>query len=155
MPPRATQTRPSVLTAFQPHMGIILREEKASSFDEILMSLHHGTPTAQDFIPPAGAESLEMQGMIHAVVEQNRQRDRERIETLERKVAELEAATGLDRPAPRKVSRAQAKKEIRAHFRDNHGKTIYGDEIAEALNLDLMQVIEICEELEREGRIAS
>ncbi len=54
-----------------------------------------------------------------------------------------------------KISKEQAKKEIKAHFRDNHGKTIYGDENAEALNLDLMQVIEICEDLEREGKIAS
>lgn len=152
MPPTATQTRPPALTTPQSRGEIILFEEKASSFDEGIMPLYHGTLTLRAFLSPGSADSLEM---IHSIVEQNRQRDRERIGALERKVAELEAATGLDQPAPRKISRAQAKKEIKAHFRDNHGKTIYGDEIAEALNLDLMQVIEICEDLEREGKIAS
>ena len=115
------------------------------------MPLYHGTPTLQHLLPPAGADSLEM---IHAVVEQNRRRDRERIEVLEQEVAELREAVGLDRPAPRNVSKAQAKKEIRGYFAKHDGELIYPDDIADDLNLEMQQVIEICEALAEEGKIA-
>lgn len=150
MPPSATQTRPSALTALQPYTGIILLEEQASSFDEILMSLHHGTPTFQYLLPPAGADSLEV---MYSVVEQNRRRDRERIETLEQEVAELREAVGLDRPMPRKISGQQAKKEIVTYFSKNRSGSFDPDEIAQALNLDLSQTVKLCRELASEGEI--
>ncbi len=151
MPPITAQTRLTVLTAPQSHSEIILFEEEASSFDETLMSLHRGTPTAQALIPPAGAESLEM---IHAVEEQNRQRDRERIESLEREVAELREAVGLDRPAPRNVSKTQAKREIRAHFAQHDGQVVYPSDIAEDLKLDYDLVLVAINELEKEGKVS-
>ncbi len=149
MPPTAAQTRPPALTAPQSRGEIILFE-KASLFDEGIMPLYHGTPTLRAFFSPGAADSLET---IHAVVEQNRQRDRERIEALERKVAELEAATGLDRPAPRKVSKAQAKKEVHAHFAQNDAQVVYPSDIAEDMNLDYDLVLVAINELEKEGKI--
>ena len=131
-------------------MGIILLEEKASSFDEISVSLHHGTPTFQYFLPPAGADSLEM---IHAVVEQNRLRDRERIEALEEEVAELREAVGLNLPPPRNITKTAAKKEIGAYFAQRDGEIIYPSDIAEALNLDYDFVLTVTHELEKEGKV--
>lgn len=151
MPARSVQVTPSILTILQSRGGIILFEEKASSFDEGLMPLYHSTPTHQVFFSPGAAESLEM---IHAVVEQNRQLDRGRIESLEREVAELREAVGLDRPAPRKASKTQVKKEIRAHFAQHDGQVIYPSDIAEDLNLDYDSVLAVINELEKEGKVS-
>ena len=151
MPARSVQVRPSILTTLQSRGEIILFEEKASSLDEGIMPLYHGTPTLRDIFSPGAADSLEM---FHAVVEQNRQRDRERIETLEREVAELREAVGLDRPAPRKVSKTQAKREIRAHFAQHDGQVVYPSDIAEDLNLDYDLVSVAINELEKEGRVS-
>ncbi len=151
MPARPVQVRSSILTTLQSGEEIILFEEKASSFDERLMSFYHSTPTHRTFFSPGAAESLEV---IHAVVEQNRQRDRGRIESLEREVAELREAVGLDRPAPRKASKTQVKKEIRAHFAQHDGQVIYPSDIAEDLNLDYDSVLAAINELEKEGKIA-
>ena len=51
----------------------------------------------------------------------------------------------------RSISREQAKKEI-MELLDKSDKLYYGD-IAEALKLDLEQVVEIVEELEAEGEV--
>ena len=151
MPPITAQIRSFALTAPQPRGGIILFEEKASSFDEGVMPRYHGTLTLRAFFSPGSADSLEM---IHAVVEQNRQRDRERIESLEREVAELRAAVGLDRPAPRKVSKTQTKKEIRAYFAQHDGQVVYPSDIVEDLNLDYDLVLVAINDLEKEGKVA-
>ncbi len=151
MPARSVQVRSSILTTLQSRGEIILYEEKASSFDEGLMPLYRSTPTHRAFFAPGAAESLEM---IHAVVEQNRQRDRTRIESLEREVAELREAVGLDQPAPRKASKTQVKKEIRAHFAQHDGQVIYPSDIAEDLNLDYDSVLAAINELEKEGKVS-
>ena len=150
MPARSVQVRPSILTTPQSLGEIILFEEKASLFGEEIMPFYHSTSTFPAFFSPGAADSLEM---IYAVVEQNRQRDRERIESLERKVAELEAATGLDRPMSRKVSDQRAKKEIVAYFSKHRGGSFDPDEIAQALNLDLSQTVKLCRKLVSEGEI--
>ncbi len=151
MPARSVQIRPSILTTLQSRGEMILFEEKASSFDERLMSLYHSTPTHQAFFSPGAAESLEM---IYAVVEQNRKHDRGRIESLEREVAELREAVGLDRPAPRKASKTQVKKEIRAHCAQHDGQVIYPSDIAEDLNLDYDLVLVAINELEKENKVS-
>ena len=92
--------------------------------------------------------------MLRSALEINR-RNQQRIEALERQVAELMSVLGLDQSEPRDITKAQAKRDIRVYFRENNGKDIYPDEIAEALNLDLMQVITVCDELEKDGRITS
>ncbi len=150
MSPRSIQVRPPILTTPQPRTEIILFEEKASSFDEGIMPRYHGTLTLRAFFSPGAADSLEM---IHAVVEQNRQRDRERIESLEREVAELRVAVGLDHPTPRKVSKTQTKKEIRAYFAQHDGQVVYPSDIAENLTLDYDLVLVAINELEKEGKV--
>ena len=82
-------------------------------------------------------------------------RNQERIDALEHRVAELGSMLGLDQTETRDITKALAKREIRAYFREHDGKEIYPDEIAEALNLDLMQVITVCDELEKDGKITS
>lgn len=140
-----------ILTTPQRRGEIILYEEKASSFDEGIMRHYHDTLTLPAFFSPGAAESLEM---IHAVAEQNRKGDRRRIESLEREVAELREAVGLDRPAPRKASMTQVKKEIRAHFAQHDGQVIYPSDIAEDLNLDYDSVLAAINELEKEGKVS-
>ena len=95
-----------------------------------------------------------MREVIHAVVEQNRQRDRGRIESLEREVAELREAVGLDRPAPRKASKTQVKKEIRAHFAQHDGQVVYPSDIAENLTLDYDLILVTINELEKENKVS-
>lgn len=80
---------------------------------------------------------------------------RGKVEVLEAQMAELLSRLGLTDVETRDISKAQAAQEIRVFFRENDGSEIYPDEIAEALNLDLMQVIEICEDLENAGKISS
>ncbi len=101
-------------------------------------------------VPSPAADSE----MLRIALDRNREYLR-RIEALEVQFAKMRAALGWDQPEPRDVPNAQAKREIRAYFRKNDGKEIYPDEIAEALNLDLMQVISMCDELEDAGKIIS
>ncbi len=123
------------------------------SFNELFPSGVHlpiGDVITLPKAPPPAADSQ----MLRIALEENREYLR-RIEALEVQFARMRAALGWDQPDPRDVPNAQAKREIRAYFRENDGKEIYPDEIAEALNLDLMQVISLCDELEDAGKIIS
>jgi hypothetical protein len=53
----------------------------------------------------------------------------------------------------REIPREQAKAEIRKFFQDHHGESVYPSDILESLHLDYDLVYEICEELEKEGKI--
>ncbi len=122
------------------------------SFNEIFPSGVH--PLIGDIVlsrVPSPAADSEM---LRIALDRNREYLR-RIEALEVQFAKMRAALGWDQPEPRDVPNAQAKREIRAYFRENDGKEIYPDEIAEALNLDLMQVISLCDGLEDAGKIIS
>lgn len=122
------------------------------SFNEIFPSGVH--PLIGDIVlsrvPSLAADSE----MLRIALDRNREYLR-RIEALEVQFAKMRAALGWDQPEPRDVPNAQAKREIKVYFRENDGKEIYPDEIAEALNLDLMQVISLCDELEDAGKIIS
>lgn len=54
----------------------------------------------------------------------------------------------------RQITDDRAVKEITDFIAANEGETVFPDEVAEALDLDLMKVIEICEALVEEGKIA-
>ncbi len=151
MPTISTQVGLPILTTPQLRGGIVLYEENASSFGEVVVPFFQGTPTLRAFFSPGTADSLEM---IHAMVEQNRQRDRERIGALEREVAELREVVGLDRSEPRKLSKAQAKKEIRSYFAQHDGQIVYPSDICEDLNLDYDQVLVAINELEKENKVS-
>ncbi len=145
------QVGPPILTALQRREGIIRLEEKASSFGEGVILLYHGTPTLRTFSIPGAADSLEM---ISAVIEQNRQRDRERIEALEQVVAELQEVIGVGRGALRKISKAQAAGEIRAYFAQHDEQVVYPSDVAEDPNLDYDLVLEAINELEKKGKVS-
>ena len=120
------------------------------SFNEIFPSGVH--PLISDFVlsrVPLPAADSEM---LRIALDRNQEYLR-RIEALEVQFAKMRTALGWDQPESRDVPNAQAKREIRAYFRENDGKEIYPDEIAEALNLELMQVISLCDELEDAGKI--
>lgn len=151
MPSSSIQVRPHILTTPQPRGEIILFEEKASSFVEGIMPLYHGTLSLRAIFSSGAADSLEM---IYAMVEQNRKRDRERIGALEREVAELREVVGLDRSEPRKLSKAQAKKEIRSYFAQHDGQIVYPSDIGEDLNLDYDLVLVAINELEKENKVS-
>lgn len=113
---------------------------------------HHpisGGVTSPTVLPPA-ADSEMLRTALDEIREYLR-----RIEALETQVAEMRAELGWDQPEPRGITNTQAKREIRAYFREHDGKDVYPDEIAEALNLDLMQVVSVCDELENAGKIIS
>ena len=98
-----------VLTALQGREQIIRLEEKASSIGEGLILHDPDTPKFRFFSFAGTAGSLEV---ISAVIEQNRQRDRERIEALEQVVADLQKVVGAGRGARRNISKSQAVGEI-------------------------------------------
>lgn len=47
-----------------------------------------------------------------------------------------------------------AKAAVKAYFAARHGDHIYPDEVAEALDMDLLRVIALCEALTAEGKLA-
>ncbi|MBW2543995.1 MAG: hypothetical protein JRD43_00705 [Deltaproteobacteria bacterium] len=53
----------------------------------------------------------------------------------------------------RDVSFEEAKKEIAQYYNDHHGETIDPVDIQESLGIDIFMAVEICEKLEKEGRI--
>lgn len=53
----------------------------------------------------------------------------------------------------RDISREEAKREIRQFFKDRHGENLSAGEIMDELNIEYSLVLDICEELEREGEI--
>ena len=122
------------------------------SFNEIFPP--GGYPLKGDIILSMVPSPVADSEMLRVALDRNREYLR-RIEALEVQFAKMRAALGWDQPEPRDVPNAQAKREIRAYFRENDGKEIYPDEIAGALNLDLMQVISLCDELEDAGKIIS
>lgn len=62
--------------------------------------------------------------------------------------------TAGDPPAPRLAADDGLKARVKAYFEEHDGETLYPDDVAEALDLDLLTAIEICESLVREGRLA-
>lgn len=71
------------------------------------------------------------------------------------RVSELEKTTGVLAPVQlRDLSDENAKLEIKSFFEKHHGKTLFPDEVADALDLDVLQVIRLCRELAGEGEIA-
>jgi hypothetical protein len=73
---------------------------------------------------------------------------------LKAKVAAMRATNSPEKVLEvREIPREQAKEEIRAFFKDHHGKAIYPSDVMEALSLDYDLVYELCEELEREGMV--
>ena len=55
----------------------------------------------------------------------------------------------------RDIPYAQAKREIAKYFRDNDGQEIDYIEIVDDLRLPLPQVVKVCEDLEKEGKIGA
>ena len=53
----------------------------------------------------------------------------------------------------REIDEKTAKNEIKAFFEEHHGETIYPDEVAQFLSLDVEQAIQLCMEIEAEGGI--
>ncbi len=71
------------------------------------------------------------------------------------RISKLEKATGVLAPVQlRDLSDEDAKLEIKSFFEKHHGKTLFPDEVADALDLDVLQVIRLCRELEGGGEIA-
>ena len=53
----------------------------------------------------------------------------------------------------RDIPRDQAKQEIKDYFEAHHGEDIYPSDVMEALFLDYDLISELCNELQREGKI--
>ena len=53
----------------------------------------------------------------------------------------------------RDVSDRVAKREIKAYYAEHHGETLYPDEVATVLELDVSQVVRLCRVLAEEGEI--
>ena len=88
-----------------------------------------------------------------AILEEN-QTLRETVQVLQSQMANILSALGLDRPEPRDITKAQAKREIEAHFRKSSGQTIYPSDVADELGLSYELVVGIIEQLEGQRRIA-
>lgn len=77
---------------------------------------------------------------------------KDRVAALEAEVAELRASlTDEEVIELRTISRKEAKQEILDLFQS--GETLFYSGLAERLRIDLPLVVEICQELEKEGEI--
>ncbi len=76
------------------------------------------------------------------------------INELKKEVAQLKSAIEPEPPQIREISDAKAKSEVRAFFNEHDGEVIYPDDVAEVLNIDLMQAVRVCDALAKEGKIA-
>ncbi len=77
---------------------------------------------------------------------------KDRVAALEAEVAELRSSlTDGEVIELRTISRKEAKQEILNLFQS--GETLYYSDLAERLRIDLPLVVEICQELEKEGEI--
>ncbi len=83
-----------------------------------------------------------------------------RVNALEKEVKELKAMLHIDShshevPLPVvDISLDEAKNSIAAFFRENDGREISFGDIIDALNIPLPTIVEACDELEKEGKIA-
>ena len=80
------------------------------------------------------------------------------VESLKQEIAEMKGMfEGLGTAEPvfelRQVSHEDAKREIKQYFQAHHGKSIDAADLQEALGIDIQMVIQICQDLEREGQI--
>lgn len=76
----------------------------------------------------------------------------QRIESLEERFSNIEAPLPSEKVILlREISKKEAKKEIRKLF--SEGQILYYSDIAEKLGLDLQLVVDICNELQKEGKI--
>ena len=87
-----------------------------------------------------------------ALEEENRSY-RQRIETLERQMAELFEARAESEPQVRKISKARGRREVEAYFKEHQDKIIYPSDVADALGLSFDFVAVVIEDLEEQGRI--
>lgn len=76
------------------------------------------------------------------------------INELKKEIAQLKIAIEPEPPQIREISDAKAKSEVRAFFNEHDGEVIYPDDVAEVLNIDLMQAVRVCDALAKEGKIA-
>lgn len=63
------------------------------------------------------------------------------------------AGTTGERRKARAIADDEAAQEIVTYLDSHSDETVYPDDLAEALGLDLMRVIELCEMLSAEGKI--
>ncbi|MBI1206030.1 MAG: hypothetical protein GC191_01940 [Azospirillum sp.] len=66
-------------------------------------------------------------------------------------IASAPLATVPPRMVQRRLTDDEARQEIRAFFLKNRGGTLYPDQIAQALNLEIGRVADLCEALAGEG----
>ena len=120
-----------------------------------------GTMSAKVEAAPMGVAEGGCQGAL--IVEEVRAL-RRAVEALTKAIAGLGgaagAATGGVRTAPgagvvpvRSVSDHQARHEIQEYFLRHQGETLYPAQIADALNLPVLKVAELCETLAMRGQV--
>ncbi len=98
--------------------------------------------------PDAGRHLTNPSGKSPSVIQQLKAR----VTVLEAEVAELKASlTGEVVIELRTITRKEAKQEILDLFQS--GETLYYSDLAKRLRIDLPLVVEICQELGKEGEI--
>lgn len=80
------------------------------------------------------------------------------VESLKQEIAEMKAlleGPGTAEPVfeLREVSYEDAKREIKQYFEAHHGESIDAGDLQEALGIDIQMVIQICQDIERDGQI--
>jgi len=108
----------------------------------------------QEAIAKVAALSEKFDSFLESYCKQNRELAEFNRELLTEMKKLVEHIAG-ERPRTvilRAIPRAQAKEEILRLFRGSK-RTLFYSDVAEELNLDLELVVELCNELEKEGRI--
>jgi cell division protein FtsB len=100
------------------------------------------------------AQSAQVDMLQHAFQAMNENRSlRQEMKALEVQIADLRSELGLDRPKPREITKAQAKREIIKYFEAHLDQTVYPSDIADELNLDYDKVLDVIQNLEDSGAV--
>jgi hypothetical protein len=147
-----TATKPNVFWGMDEGTDKVLRSLAIGStgqklaVDEKIMILR----TASGGIP-VSAESGSMLRMQSKISKLERM-----VTSLTSKLANLEKCfvqNSIDEIEIRDIPYAQAKREIRQFFKDHHGEKYTASDLEDHLKIDFEMALEICSELEKEGKI--
>ena len=112
----------------------------------------HGSSVTSDTFLALAASWATRTAADHTTFAQLRSL-RQEVVNLQKEIEKIKDSLEISENQVREISNTRAKNEIKEFFEGRHGEVLYPDEIAEALNLEIEQVIRLCRELEVEDKI--
>ncbi len=122
-------------------MSMTMWGEKARLLSGIQFAFSSGMPSSSDLLEQ---ENMQLRNENLTL--------RDAIRRIEERLTSIEASLPSEKVIIlREISKEEAKNEIKRLF--SGGKTLYYSDIAQQLGLDLELVVDICDELQKQGEI--